>query len=239
MLDNLGGNGGFIQIRGIGSDNLHGDGLGKILKDIVVGGFGLKSHQNADSASAVNIAIGVALVTGKAADFHVLTNGEDFILKLGGNGPLAVHAFARQQGLHVRGICRDNGLGADGHKVHKFLIFGHKVSLGVDLNDSSDLLLLVVNGVDNALGGDSAGLLGGCSKSLLTQELNRLFHIALRSRQSLLAVHHAASGSLAEGGYVLCSKCCHIHYLLYFHRPRRSVRPGPPSSQRAGGILCS
>src|SRR5699024_4542434 len=87
-------------------------------------------------------------------------------------------------------------------EVDELVVLGNEVGLGIDLDDNS--AVIKSNRVNHALGSDTASLLGGGSQPLLAQDLNCLLEVAVSLGQSLLALHHAAVGLLAQFHNVFC-----------------------------------
>ena len=215
MGDDLLGDAGLVQVGGGSGRHLHGDILGVTLEGGGVGSaFYLKADHDADAAAAVDVGLHIALVADKAADLQILADGDDLLLQGLVNGGGAASDGAGQQGVHIGGVLIQDGLGAILHELDKGGVLGDKVGLGVDLNDHAHLLLLVLDGADNALGSDAAGLLGDLGKALLPQQVDGLLHVAVGLGQRLFAVHHAAAGGLAKILYILGGKS-HSRFLLY------------------------
>ena len=143
--------------------------------------------------------------TGEAADLDVLSDDQNHLLLLLGDGQVGVVVLALHQRVHVGGSAGGHGGGHALDEVHEFLILAHKVGFGVDLNHHAH----AVNdaSVSHALGGDAAGLLGGSGQTLLAQPFNGLVHVAVRGGQGLFAVHHAHAGHFPQGLYILSSDC--------------------------------
>ena len=156
----------------------------------------------------------IALVAGKATDLQVFADGEDLILQGSINGDIGAGQLAVHQGVNVGGVLIDNGLGAGLNKADEISVLADEVGLGVDLDHNADLLIVVYHSADDTLGSNTAGLLGSSGQALFTQELDRLFYIAVGSGQGLFAVHHAAAGLFAQVLNILSSKC-HFCFLLY------------------------
>ena len=147
-------------------------------------------------------------VEGEAADLDVLADDQHHLLLLLGDGHVGAGVLAGHEGVQVGGLAGGHGGGHALHELHKLLVLGHEVGLGVDLDHHAHAVH--DGGVGHTLGGDAAGLLLGGGQTLLTQDLNGLVHIALGLGQGLFAVHHTDAGHLAQGLYVFCSDC-HIH----------------------------
>ena len=147
---------------------------------------------------------------GEAADLNVFANYQYHLLLLLGDGQIRAVVLAVHERVQVRGGLSSHSGSHALDEVHKFLVLAYKVGLGVDLNHHAH----AVNNasVGHALGGNAASLLGGSGQALLTQVLNRLVHVAVRGGQSLLAVHHAHAGHLAQVFYISSCKS-HIYFL--------------------------
>ena len=98
------------------------------------------------------------------------------------------------------------------HELLELVGVGSEVGLGVDLDDDADAIL--DHCIDSALSGNTASLLGGGSKALLTQPLDGLVDVAVGGDERLLAVHHANVGHFAQLLYIFRSEC-HGNFLLY------------------------
>ena len=143
-------------------------------------------------------------VADKAADLQILADGQNAVIGHIGDGAVGAGIGASLQSLHVGGVL----LGDDGsqilNKALENLVLGDEVSLGVDLQNHAHAI--DNSGIGNALSGDLASLLDGSSLALFAQPLNGLVKIAVGLGQSLLAVHHAAVGHLAQLLNILSGK---------------------------------
>ena len=199
---NVLGHVGLVQVAGVSSSDLHGDVLAEgselgLGSDVV---RGLELDDDAVGAAAMDIGSAVALIAGKAANLDVLLDDEDQSLQ--GIVNRAVAHLAGHQGLNIGGVLVSNDLGQVLGEVNKLVVLGDEVGLGVDLNNNS--AVVESDGVHHALGGDTASLLVGGSQALLTQDLDSLLEVAVGLGQSLLALHHAAVGLLAQFHNVFC-----------------------------------
>ena len=79
----------------------------------------------------------------------------------------------------------------------ELLILCNEIGLRIYLYGNRLFLIVGNNGVNDSLCRDSSSLLCCAGKSLFTKEINRLVHIAVGSRKSLLAVHHSGAGHLS------------------------------------------
>ena len=150
-------------------------------------------------------------VTDKAADLDVLADSQHLVSGDVGDGAVSAGVLAVLQGLHVGGVLGGHHRGHVLDKALEDLVLGHKVGLGVDLNNHAHAAV-GHNGKGSALGGHLAGLLDLGGEALLTQPLNGLVKVAVGLHQGLFAVHHANAGHLAQLLYVFRGNC-HNHYL--------------------------
>ena len=149
--------------------------------------------------------------------------------------------LACHQSLDISGVLLHDDLGGLLDEGDELVVLGDEVGLGVDLDDDAHLALGAVISVDHALGSHAACLLGGGSQTTLTQDLDRLLEVAVSLGQSLLALHHAAVGLLAQFHNVLCrnSHFCYspLHVICLVVRweirrllhPQRERPPGCPA----------
>ena len=199
---NVSGDVGLVQVAGVSSSDLHGDVLAEG-SELSLGSNIVRSLElddDAVGAAAMDISGAVTLVTSEAANLDVLLDDKDQSLQGVVNRALA--HLASHQGLNVGGVLVSNDLGQVLGEVNKLVVLGDEVGLGVDLNDDS--AVGVRNGIDHALGGDTASLLVGSSQTLLAQDLDCLLEVAVSLSQCLLALHHAAVGLLTQFHNVLC-----------------------------------
>ena len=133
---------------------------------------------------------------GKAADAHVLADGEEQLVLGILDGALTGDPGAVHQRVDVGRILLGDDLGHALDEVVERLAVGDEVGLAVDLDHNADT---VDDGsVSHTLSSHAAGLLRLGSEALLAQIHDGLFHIALALDEGLLAVHQAAAGGLAE-----------------------------------------
>ena len=92
----------------------------------------------------------------------------------------------------------------------ELLVLRDKVGLCVHFDRNALLAVLADKHSNHTLGCDAARLLLRACESLLTEELDCLFHVALNCRESLLAVHHACAGELSELFYHCRCNCTHF-----------------------------
>ena len=86
---------------------------------------------------------------------------------------------------------------------------GHKVAFAVDLDQHADLAAGVNVVGHRAFAGHARRFLRSDRHALLAQEDDRLFQIAFRFGQGVLAVHHGRSGFFAEIFNLGSRNVCH------------------------------
>ena len=156
-----------------------------------------------------------SLITGKTTNADLLADGNSRLAHQVGDGlALVVHELLRQQRIHIGGVLLGDVLGHIVGEVQEVVSLGHEVGLAVDLNDHTHGCVLVGVLSYNALGRNTAGLLGGLAQTLLTQPFNSLVHIAVACDKRLLAIHHASAGALAQFLYHSRGNSCHRDSLL-------------------------
>src|SRR5215467_1680328 len=126
---------------------------------------------------------------------------------------------------HVGRIRRGNLHPEILHQLLEGLGARDEVRFAVHLDEYAQLGAVVDVGPDDALTGIPVGALAGLSESLLPEELDGRFEIALRRLERLLAVHHAGAGPVAE---VLHQLRARGHALSPPPQPRPSPRLRPP-----------
>ena len=218
MAQNVLGHVGLVQVAGVSSSDLHGDVLAEgselgLGSDVV---RGLELDDDAVGAAAMDVGSAVALIAGKAANLDVLLDDQDQVLQSLVNG-LTSLGLASHQSLNISRVLQHDDLGCFLDEINELVVLGNEVSLSVDLDDNTDLALGAVVSVDHTLGSNAACLLGSSSQTTLAQDLNSLLEVAVSLSQSLLALHHAAVGLLAQFHNVLCrnSHFCSLPYTLF------------------------
>ena len=157
-------------------------------------------HQHADTAAAVDVGHDRAVVRFellKAADGQLLADAADHFGQFLFDGQARIGSPGFGQERFQRAVRRGHDL--VGHVGHVFLedgVLRHEVGLAVDFHD--DGLIADDLGGHEAFSRDAAGLLGGCSQTLLTKEFNGLVDVAVGGSQGLLAVHHAGAGQITQ-----------------------------------------
>ena len=160
-------------------------------------------------AAAVDVSRANALVTDETTDLDVLLDDQDQVLQSLVNG-LTSLGLASHQSLNISRVLQHDDLGCFLDEINELVVLGNEVSLSVDFDDNTDLALGAVVSVDHTLGSNAACLLGSSSQTTLAQDLNSLLEVAVSLSQSLLALHHAAVGLLAQFHNVLCRNS-HVH----------------------------
>jgi len=190
-------------------------------------------------AAAVDVCRADALVTDETADLDVLLDDQDQLLQSLIDSLIA--HLAVHQGLNVSRVLLHDDLGGVLDELDELVVLGNEVGLSVDLDDNTDLALGAVISVDHALSSNTASLLGSGSQTTLAQDLDCLLEVAVSLGQSLLALHHAAVGLLAQFHNVLCrnSHFCYspLHVICLVVRweirrllhPQRERPPGCPA----------
>ena len=192
---------------------MHGDLLAKRLEDIGASG-GLKRYKHPDPAKAgggcvVHVGYDSTRTNrhgGHAAQRHVLADGCDLVGQLVSNVTSGVRIVGSGQRVQIArsqrktGQCRGEFL--------KFGVAGHKVGLGVQLDNST---FGAVDGeCHQTFRGHAAGFLGSSCQALCAKPVNGGFHVAVSLGKCLLAVHHACARFFAK----FLHKCsCHAHRL--------------------------
>ena len=144
-------------------------------------------------------------VDGEAADLDVFADDQHHLLLLLGNGQVGAVVLALHQSVQIGGLVGGDGGGDALDEVHELLVLGDEVGLGVDLDHNAHAV--DGGGISHALGSDAAGLLLRSGQTLFTQDLDSLVKIAVGLGQSLLTIHHAHAGGLAQVFHVSSGKC--------------------------------
>ena len=119
----------------------------------------------------------------------------------------------RLQRFDVRRLARTGDIGTLLDEFDEFGVLRDEVGLGVDFDDGSGLAVFGERELDEALGGDAAGLLRGLRKSFFAEQVDRLFHIAVGLDEDVLAIHHSGAGAFTEFLYH-CGSNSHFLILL-------------------------
>ena len=146
----------------------------------------------------------------ETTNLDVLADDQNHLLLLLQNGA-ALSILSSHQSVQISGVSLCNGSGNTLNEVNELLVLSNEVGLSVNLDHNTD----TVDGgsISHTLSSDTASLLLRSSQALFAQVLNSLIHITVGSSQSLLAVHHANAGHLAQILNISCSKC-HFIFLL-------------------------
>ena len=91
----------------------------------------------------------------------------------------------------------------------ELLVASSEVRLAVDFDEDADFGIVADVSCDSTLCSDAASLLLSLRDALLTEPVDCLFLVAVRSRQGLLAVHHACARRLAQLFYHCSRNLCH------------------------------
>ena len=146
----------------------------------------------------------------KTANLNVFADGENLLSEHFLNGLLAAVSLESEKRRNICGVLFDNGVGANLNKFHEGIVLRNKVGLCVYFDNNANAVVVGGNGIGNALCRDSAGLLCYLCKTLLSQKVDSLVHVAVSLSERLFAVHHAAACFFSECLYIMSCKCCHL-----------------------------
>src|SRR5699024_292100 len=175
---------------GLQSGDLHGGRAGSLLV------FALVSNEHADCRRQVSGALVqvdsnlVALQGDSALQLKLLADlGGELLQGVDGLRTVDLDCLELLAGVSVRSVgCLSNLV----REVDELLVLGHEVGLSVDLDHG------VTGDCDQTLGCRARSALADVLGALDTQDLDGLIAVALSLDESLLAVHHAGAGHLAE-----------------------------------------
>ena len=226
MLDKLLAHFASVCIHRLQSRSLHSHVLRHLLNR-VVDNISLNVDQHADLSAAMNIGGHKTIILChllKSADVHVLADNGNLGRQslLNGHGRILSPCLTHKRVDIYRGrhqclcghICR---IGLE------LLVLCHKVGLRVNFNYNRLLGVVCESRNHDALRRNTACLLCCACKSFLSQKLNRFIHIAVSSRKSLLAVHHAGTGHLSQLFYHCCCYC-HDYFLRSYNGLSTNIR---------------
>ena len=175
--------------------------------------FAVDSEQDADLGREVlgrlvQVSVDrLALDAGDAADDDLFAqNGALFDDNLGQR--LAVDVGG-QQGLEV------GSAGLDGHgqylvgELDELVSLGDEVGLAVDFDHHADAVVDL--GSNQAFGGGAAFALGGALQALDADDLDGLLGVTVGLVKSLLDIHHAGAGALAQSLDISGSVVRHVN----------------------------
>ena len=230
MSHHIGGQVVYVYADGVGGSDLQGH----IVHGFLVA-FLIELSDNADTAAQMDVGIHSAFQTDKAADADLFADAGHGGIEHGFHG--LITDLGGHELFYGSGVGFHHLLGHGLYEVLELVGLGHKVGLAVDFHDSGGILSPVIG--HDALGGNTAGLLGGGGQTLLTEEVDRLFHIALALGESLLAIHHAGTSALTQCGYILSGKSCHGNssYCIYSSTGASSAASTVAST--AASVICS
>ncbi len=185
----------------VGSRDVHGELLAELVEHLRIN-LALERDEDADLAETrlhriVDVGDDDALrhlQNGRAPERLVLADGRDVGGELLFDGA-AARILGRENSLD-RSAAVERELGDRAHELLELLVLGDEVGLRIDLDDGAAIAL--DRDSDQPFGGGAAGLLGGGGETLGAKPVDRGFHVALGLAQSLLAVHHAGAGALAQ-----------------------------------------
>ncbi|CUW96263.1 hypothetical protein AGR1B_Cc80149 [Agrobacterium fabacearum S56] len=131
----------------------------------------------------------------RTAQRHVLADGGDRVLDAVGNGLAGCRIGGGADGFNGA-VGGERYLGNAANEILERVVAGNEVGFGVEFDNNS----LVTHGgdADQTFGSRTARLLVGLCDALGAQPVDRRFHVAIGFSKSLLAVHHACAGFLAQ-----------------------------------------
>ena len=180
-------------------------------------GFAFERDEHADLAEVrrnrvVHIRDDEALIDRDGlhpADLLVFTDGRDVVGQLVADRAAigVIHGLERFDVVAVRA---QRDLRRLAHEVLELVVLGDEVGFRVDLD--RDTLGAFDGDADQPFRCGTAGLLLGGGETLGTQRVDRGFDVAIGGFESLLRIHHARAGLLAEFLYVSGGKSGHRSY---------------------------
>ena len=205
----------LIQIRSAQSGDLHRHILAALLQSRRAGRrcIRVKLHQHADATAAVHIRHAIALIAGEPAHAQVFADHQHLVPQHIRHG-LARLCLGRHERIHIGGVLVDNHLCHLLDKCHKLIALSGKIGLGVDLHHNAHLFGSVHGGICHTFSGDATSFLRLLCQTLFPQIIHGFVHIAVRSLQGFLTIHHTNAGLLTQRHYVFTGKS-HIRFLLY------------------------
>ena len=187
MLELLSGNTAAVDGNRSCCSDLHGN----ILAELFVAAR--QVNEDADLAAHVDVAGNAAfgLIADKAAQGNLLADRSRSARNEVGN-LLAVDLAVIQRVKVSRIRVNDMFCNAVGKRTELFVACG-KVRLAVDFNECADFCVFADVCDNSAFCSDAAGFLLSLCDAFFTQIVDCFCNIAVRSRQGLLAVHHACA----------------------------------------------
>ena len=173
---------------------MHGDILGQL---------GIATLQGDQHADAVTVQISTNHFT-----FHRGQTTDVDVLAALGDQRLASGFTRSDQRGHIGQLLLEGLVQAFLDECLEVVLKSQEVSLRVNFDDQATATF-DANG-DRAFSSDVARLLGGLDGARGTHVVNRLFDVTASGDQSLLALHHALTGTLAQFFDQGCSDFCHV-----------------------------
>ena len=198
-----------VDSGGVGSCNLHSH----IVSQLLAAAGEVNQHANLAAHVDVGSNLASALIASETAEGNLLADGSSSLDEQIGN--LLALDLAVIQSVNIAGsnLSLHDVLGNLGHQSLELVVASSEVGLAVDLNYATALGILGNISTDSTLSSHTASLLLSLGNALLAKEVDGLGHVAAYLSQSLLAVHHACAGGLAQFLYHSSSNC-HLYFLL-------------------------
>src|SRR2546430_3801259 len=95
---------------------------------------------------------------------------------------------------------------------------GHEVRFAIELDQHTDLAVVMQVGADQPFGRFASRALVGLGRAFLAQQVDRLLHVAARLLERALAVHHPRTGAGAQLGHELRRNVFHRRHPLTPHK---------------------
>ena len=197
-----------IDSRGVSSGNLHSH----IVSQLIAAAGEVNQNTNLAAHVDVRSNLASALIASETAEGNLLADGSSSLDEQVGN--LLALDLAVVQGVNITGsnLSLHDVLGNLGHQSLELVVTSSEVGLAVNLNYAAALGILGNISAHSTLCSHAASLLLSLGNALLAQEVDGLSHVAAYLSQSLLAVHHACAGGLAQFLYHSSSNC-HLYFL--------------------------
>jgi hypothetical protein len=137
----------------------------------------------------------ISRASSEATKRNILT---DFCYELGTRrlDRAPVFEYCRRKRFDVICVARQGGTGHRLCKVDEILVFCNEVRLRIDLDDRC--LVAIDCNCNTTVRRNPACLLVSFRLSGLSQQFDRIFHIAAGLDQCFLALHHSGAGPVAE-----------------------------------------
>ena len=174
--------------RGIRGD-VHGDGLGNF--GIILG----KKDDDADFASHVRIgSVGLAsffVEDGVTTEVELFATGDGAVIQVTGD---KLFGFFDGGRFVLQDFFRD-GVG----ESDEFVGSGDEVRFAIGFDDDGSAALVADFDGGQAFAGGSTGAFGLLGDAFFTEKVDRFFDVPTAFFESVLAIHHASTGSFADG----------------------------------------